>query len=202
MSKWILLLLAPSAFADVSIGVGLGVPEDSQLETATVYDLRVEHRGLYVFGSYTDPKLRKVGQTMHSLDVVGYGIGGLWSPRQNIFLSLAVGWYEPDLDPDSGPRNEAVLRTLVNNHGQPSFHPTEFSYEIDGDWGVTIGGEWRRDHLGVFVEYRALKFPEFMEMWTGQRHDLRSDEPDCRCWWQHGSTLDASMFLVGVRYTF
>ncbi len=193
-----MLFVCLPAWGEVSLSSGYNVSFD----TVNTYELKAGSR-VFAFGGYTDPKLLIVGQTMGDMELVSYGIGIDYPIADRWHVQLAVGRYEPDVDPDPNVRREVVRTTLQNAHGTPRFDPTHFTYDIDPAYGVLFTIERRFKHGFVYGRYRALQLPEKFAMWDERigRHEI-GVEPDCNCWWEHADNVDANGFEIGAGVRF
>lgn len=189
----------------VGLSIGYGVQDAPQLESDAVYEVRAGGK-YWVFGSYSKPSFRmgNAGQTWHHLDIVGYGIGGSFRLSDKLDLVVSAGYYDPETNADEHVANESIRNIFVSNGQIAPFHPTNYNYELDGNYGVSVGFEYEaRDHVYVYGRYRALKFNQFVQMWEGDiTRDYVDENPNCKCWFERNDTVDASQFEVGIGFEF
>ena len=99
---------------------------------------------------------------------------------------------------------EAVRNLFVSNGQIAPFRPENYNYELDADWGISIGVQYQaHEHVYLYGRYRALKFAQFVQMWEGDiNRDYVDENPNCGCWFERNDTVDASSFEVGVTFEF
>ncbi|MEM7000890.1 MAG: hypothetical protein AAF529_08890 [Pseudomonadota bacterium] len=184
----------------LALSIGYAVPSDAQLRPAPTAQANLVCSRAHVFASAARPDLYKLGQTMGPLETIGFGVGYSFPVTESWSLTIDAGRYDVDVDPAPAVEREAVLRSLINNHGEPGFSPTEFTYELDPAYGFGVSADYHSNNWLFSVGLHYRKHREFFNMWTGQRHDLDADEPDCGCWWQQYDHLDASYAQIKVTY--
>jgi len=150
---------------------------------------------VYVFGSYEEGHLQIVGQTSR-LKIWGAGAGYRTDfGKARVFVE--AGRYWPSASADEAVRDEFVEQVLVNDHGDPGWCPTNFSYRLHNGWGGRVGvGLQMTRRLSAFAAYRFLAVDEDFDMCTG-------DDPACTYpvdgkHWQNREKRSLSSIQVGI----
>lgn len=188
----------------VALSLGYSVAED--LESAPAYEIQVGGK-YFAWAGYSEPTFRHQpsGQTFKNLDVLSFGIGARWRIAEKTKLVLQAGYFDPETNYSPGVMREAVRNSFEANAQHAQFHPTNFKYELDPDYGFLIGVEHKAtDSLSVWGRFRALRLNQFVEMWDQRigKHDIDAGEPDCGCWFQRHDSVNANAFELGVKYEF
>ena len=151
---------------------------------------------LYFSVSYEAPDLKIVGQHVPTKSV-GASVGYSQRVSDEFRVFLEAGYYWPSASPLDVVKNEIVEQVLINDHGEPPFHPAHFEYDLEPGWGGRVGFEIQATkRLSVFGAYRFLKFNEYFGMCNFEEACAWDATGDAR-YWQNRGTRDYSSIQIG-----
>lgn len=145
---------APDSLAELKVEGTYGIYQNSELSGGEGLKASLGKQ-VFLWASWEKPLLRFGKQEMAEVAVYGGGVG---ATRKGWFLE--VGYYIPR--PKFQPSVKEALWLEMNDvlHGSyapAGYHENDFEYEINGDFGVALGGEWKLGR-GFFLSaaYRWL----------------------------------------------
>ena len=214
-------LLAANAQADVLLELDLAqsAPFEDRLDApGEAWSLRVGKPWFYAWGSYEEPGVSLVGQSLGTVELLGVGVGtrGEW---KGWTFAIELGRFYLDESLNAHIRDEAVRTKLLSDHAISAaahaqncktfpvcktvfVNPEHTAYSLDDAAGGRVRltrDLWRfwRDHLlGLSASVRLLQVDENLDMCTGP--DPSCDYPVDGRHWQNRSSLQMSDASIGI----
>ena len=213
---------APS-WAEIRIGVlsdtYTGGNDARNVKTSSGFQLKVGGDVGYVWGSLENSRFTIVGQSMGSIDLVGYGLGiqHKWHP---VGVFLEFGIFNPEVE-GTHPivQNEALSRVLINHQGNQnrtilSLPPGNFqfphtTYRLHSGLGGRVGASYDKGPFQATIALRFFEMGETINAWINSDGSSTEpffgsplvDQPD-GLWWQEGGTFSMSAIEVGLFFKF
>ncbi len=163
----LLLSTVPARSIELEARAGQMLYSDSELRAGNTIELRIKHKGVFVFGGRDN--LLKYGRYFN---VDSVGIGFEYRVNNNFKFYLMAGYYMPQYDKNSFSREG--LGYAQNRYWVPTHHTTWFDYynvEFDSNIGGEVGFDfnrrvWKSLYFGISTGYRYLKINEFICGWN------------------------------------
>ena len=152
----------------------------------------------YLWASYEQPSLKRLGQNIGDLDLPGAGAGYRFDLSPSVQFGVQVGIYWPGNDWNPAIRDEVVGGLLANDHGRQDWYPKALyrDYRLKSSAGGSLhllGKITKR--FSAWGGYRFLSLPESYDLYTNPDGCFESKK--CH---QNRTTLSADAWRVGLRY--
>lgn len=197
----IFLLISTACYAlELEPRITYQMYQDSGLSADKSFEVRLKHKGLFLYASHDNTDNRFCGQEAGKLNIFGIG-GGMEARFDNVNLWLCIGYYSPqsDLEYKTVSKKdqfwgnyEALSRELNRRLGDTKVWDC-YTYQIDpavgGVIGVDITKRYKNIDIGLTASYKHLKFNECI---IG-----RYDPPHPTNWAEHFMERDYSSYNFG-----
>lgn len=187
MKKLIILFLALAIFVPLSAFAsdfsvtgkgGMFFPTDTQFQQGNNFQLNINWKSLYVFGSYTMTERRIAGQRAGAFDILGIGLGLSVPIHKFISLWGQAGYYIPnsELEGSTAGNNWDDWSNYRETHylywnkwGQEHNYNTKpytiYEYKVSGNVGGAVGLDltypiFKNTTVGLNVGYQLLRLRE------------------------------------------
>ena len=202
----VVLLIATNCFGfEIEPRISCQAYNDSGLSRGKNYELRLKHKGVFLFGSYDNLHNRFFGQEAGSLDIFGCGAGIEKKISKGISLWISCGYYDPkngmegktiSEDMVHKANYEALVRELISRLGD-EYTWEAYTYEINPNFGGAVGIDFRKKLtrellIGMFASYRYLRFNEAIYGRSSKKEG----------WAEHFMERDYSSYNVGLMFEY